>query len=66
MSRKCHVDKDTCIACGMCTAICADGFNFGDDGKAEFVLGEEIPEELNDSVDEAAASCPVQAIVVED
>lgn len=66
MSKKCHVEKDTCIGCGMCTAICADGFAFGDDGKAEFTVGEDVPEELEAGVDEAAASCPVQAIVVED
>ena len=42
MAKKCHVNKDLCISCGMCTAVCADGFAFGDDGKAEFVLPDEI------------------------
>lgn len=30
---KCNVNKDLCISCGMCTAIAASAFAFGDDGK---------------------------------
>ena len=65
MAKKSHVNKDLCISCGMCTAVCADGFAFGDDGKAEFVLPDEIvTDEVASGVDEAVASCPVQAIEV--
>ena len=56
---KCNVNKDLCISCGMCTAIAASAFAFGDDGKAECIL-----DDVEDSVQEAATSCPVQAIEV--
>ena len=56
---KCNVNKDLCISCGMCTAIAASAFAFGDDGKAECIL-----DDAEDSVQEAATSCPVQAIEV--
>ena len=29
------VDKDLCIACGLCVGTCPSVFSFGDDGKAE-------------------------------
>jgi ferredoxin len=57
---KVTVMKDVCIGCGLCTTIAGDVFAIGDDGLAEV-----ISDTLNDSIDEAAASCPVQAIVVE-
>lgn len=62
---KCNVNKDLCISCGMCTAIAASAFAFGDDGKAECILDDaEVTADVEDSVQEAAISCPVQAIEV--
>lgn len=62
---KAYVDKDTCIGCGLCPSICPDVFSMNDDdGKAEAIT-DEIPSELNDDAEEAAASCPVEAITVE-
>ena len=62
---KAYVDKDTCIGCGLCPSICPDVFSMNDDdGKAEAIT-DEIPSELNDDAEEAAASCPVKAITVE-
>lgn len=67
MAKKCHVDQDACIACGMCTAMCPEAFVINDEGKSECSLPDgEVPEELEAGVEEAAASCPVQAIIVED
>lgn len=60
MAKKVEVNKDLCISCGMCAAISADVFAIGDDGKAEV-----IADVYDDSVQEAADSCPVQAIVIE-
>jgi ferredoxin len=51
------VDKDTCIGCGACVSICPDGFEMGNDGKAQ-VKGEA------DCAQSAADSCPVGAIKV--
>ena len=31
---KAHVDKDTCIGCGLCPSICEAVFVLEDDGKA--------------------------------
>jgi len=54
------VNKDLCIGCGACAAICPAGFQMADDGKAEA-----IAKEGNDCAQNAAASCPVQAITAE-
>lgn len=59
--KKVSVNKDVCIGCGLCTTIASDVFQIGDDGLAEAMMEEtDIAE-----VDDAAASCPVQAIEVE-
>lgn len=62
---KAYVDKDTCIGCGLCPSICPDVFSMNDDdGKAE-AIPDDVPEECEDDAEEAAASCPVEAITVE-
>ena len=65
--KKAQVKKDACIGCGLCTSIASEVFAFGDDGLAQNVLGDnaELPEEVKDSVQEAADSCPTSAIVTE-
>ena len=35
---KATVDKDTCIACGLCPSICPECFEIEDDGKAGLLL----------------------------
>ena len=64
MARNCTVNQDACIGCGMCMSFAEAVLAFNGDGKVENVLGE-IPEDLEAAVEEAAASCPVQAIEVE-
>lgn len=54
---------DDCIACEQCVDICPEVFEMGDEF-AE-VLVDEIPEEYEDDVQEAAEICPTEAIVVE-
>lgn len=61
---KAHVDKDTCIGCGMCEGICPDVYSMDDDGKAEAIKSE-VPDDKKDSAKEAAESCPVDAISVD-
>ena len=70
---KCFVKKDTCIGCGACTAIASNVFQIGDDGFAE-AINPDIPENKvkivddseKDNVIDAAESCPVGAIEVEE
>ena len=65
--KKANVKKDACIGCGLCTSIASEVFAFGDDGLAQNILGAdtELPEEVKDSVQEAADSCPTSAIETE-
>lgn len=58
-----HVDKDTCIGCGLCPDICPEIFRMDDDGKA-IADDKEIPDDLIDSAKEAESQCPVEAITV--
>lgn len=58
-----HVDKDTCIGCGLCPDICPEIFRMDDDGKA-IADDTEIPDDLIDSAKEAESQCPVEAITV--
>ena len=58
------VDTDTCIGCELCVQLCPEVFKMSD-GKAMAYLGE-VPEELNDKCKEAADSCPVNAITIEE
>ena len=55
--KKPNVDKDMCIGCGLCVGAHGDIFAFDDEGKAEVIAeGEDA------DVEDAVASCPVQAI----
>ena len=53
------INKELCIGCGTCTALCPDSFKLGDDGKAEVVNQGDVECAKN-----AAESCPVQAISI--
>ncbi len=59
------IDHDLCIGDGICEAICAEVFELRDDGLA-YVINENPPEELWDSVKEAVEACPVIAISTEE
>lgn len=61
---KVSIKKDECIGCGACVGTCSDVFEFDDEGKASVVAAGDVNGNA-DAVQEAADSCPVQAIVVE-
>jgi len=61
---KCRVDPDLCNGDEICIQVCPEVFEMEDD-KAIVKMGE-IPEDLQDSVREAADSCPSEAIIVEE
>ena len=58
---KLKVNQDKCIGCGACTGLAPEVFDFNDDGLAETII-DEIPEELQESANEAKENCPVGAI----
>lgn len=55
------VNQEKCIGCGACTGLAPEVFDFNDDGLAETII-DEIPEELQESANEAKENCPVGAI----
>jgi ferredoxin len=59
---KVFVDKEKCIGCGACVAVCPDVFELKDDGKSH-VISSEACEKTCDC-EEAASICPVEAIKV--
>ncbi len=61
---KACVDKDACIGCGLCQAICPEVFQLNDEGISEVIV-DEIPEDLIESAKEAEAQCPTAAITIE-
>lgn len=59
------IDRDGCIACGTCPAVCPEVFRMAEDGLAE-VYVDEVPEEAKESAIEAQEECPVSVITVEE
>ena len=57
-----YVDKDLCVACGMCVGACPEGFCMGADGLAEGY--QELPEAAVDDALQVVEDCPVGAISV--
>ena len=62
---KVKVNKDACIGCGACAAICDEVFEINDEGLSEAKV-EEVKDEFQDEVRDAADSCPTGAIEVEE
>ena len=55
--------EDTCTACGLCVDTCPEVFDMGDD--FAIVIADPVPAECEDTAQEAADDCPVDAIIVE-
>lgn len=65
------VDKDTCIACGACSASAPDIFDYDDEGLSFVILDDnkgiaEVPEILEDDLMDAFEGCPTESIKVSD
>ena len=58
-----HVNAN-CISCGLCAAMCPAVFTMTDEGYAA-ARDEIFPEQIG-QIREAAESCPVNAIELED
>lgn len=60
---KAKVNKDACIGCGACAAICDTVFTLDDEGLSE-IKKDEITEEEEQAVRDAVDSCPTAAIEI--
>ena len=55
------VNKDNCIGCGACEAICPEVFQLNDEGISAVVC-DEVNKDLEDDVRDAVEGCPTSAI----
>lgn len=62
---KAFIERDGCIACGLCTETCPEAFRMAEDGFAE-VFVDEVPAEAEDSAVDAQENCPTSVITVKD
>lgn len=62
---KVKVNRDTCIGCGACAAICDDVFEIDDEGLSVAKV-EEVEDSKKQEVQDAVDSCPTGAIEVEE
>lgn len=61
---KVKVNKEACIGCGACAAICDKVFVIDDEGLSK-VINPEVKKEDEQAVKDAIESCPTGAIVEE-
>lgn len=58
------VNKDACICCGACAAMVNKVFKIDNEEGVATVIVDEIPEEYEEDVQDAAEGCPTDAIEV--
>jgi ferredoxin len=61
---KVRVDEETCVGDETCVDICPEIFEMN--GDVAVAKMEEVPEDLEEKCKEAAESCPVEAITIEE
>lgn len=61
---KVKVNKEACIGCGACAAICDSVFELDDEGLS-VAKKDEVSKEEEQAVKDAIESCPTGAIVEE-
>jgi len=55
------VDKEKCIGCGLCSNLCPEVFELGEDSKVRVKEKADL-EKNKECIKEAKESCPVGAI----
>ena len=61
---KVRIEEEFCAGTGTCVEICPQVFELQEDLAVPKM--EEVPKEFEEKCKEAAESCPVEAIVIED
>lgn len=61
---KVKIDPELCNGDEVCVQLCPDVFEMQEDKAV--VIKDDIPEDIQDSVREAADSCPSEAIIIEE
>jgi ferredoxin len=61
---KVRIDEDACVGDGTCVEICPEVFAM--EGDLAVVKKDRVPDELEDTVREAADGCPVEAIIIDE
>ena len=59
---KFKVDKDACICCGACAAICEEVFEINDEEGYAVAKDVEVTEEIKNDAIDAMECCPTSAI----
>ena len=62
---KAFIERNGCIGCGLCSDTCSEVFRMDAEGLAE-VYATPIPPNAEASAKEAADSCPVSVIMIEE
>ncbi len=62
---KITLDKEPCIGCMTCNAVCEKIFKPSDDGKVSMII-DEISEEDLDCVQQAIEACPIDVIKIKE
>ena len=61
---KAEIDRDGCIACGLCVGTCPEVFRMGEDGPAEVYI-DMVPADCEQSAIQAQDGCPVSVISID-
>ncbi|MBS7632243.1 ferredoxin [Candidatus Bathyarchaeota archaeon] len=70
---KVSINREECIGCGVCEALCPEVFKLQEDGKSAIIekyrkssqATGEVGDDLASCVENAKASCPVSVISTE-
>ncbi|ERK59564.1 putative ferredoxin [Gemella bergeri ATCC 700627] len=68
---KTKINREDCIACGNCSAICPDVYDYDEDGIAFCHIDNNsmsaiIPEKYESLIKEACENCPTESVIVEE
>lgn len=58
------VDQELCISCGACIDTCPEVFDWNEDDKAHTIV-DDVPADMEEQAQEAADSCPTDAIILD-